>query len=107
MVIKMFNQNLRRIREFKKISQIEMAKKLQIPVTTYRNYENTSRQPDFDVLMKIASTLEVSVDKLIGNNSEEGYYSDLFYRIRMLPKSQLDSLNEFVDFLIFKNIYKH
>lgn len=107
MVIKMFNQNLRRIRESKKISQIEMAKKLQIPVTTYRNYENTSRQPDFEVLMKIASILEVSVDKLIGNHSEEGYYSDLFHRIRTLPKSQLDNLDTFVDFLIFKDTYKH
>ena len=101
-VIIMFNQNLRKIREDKRISQIEMAKILGIPVTTYRNYENTSRQPDFEVLVKMATTLGVSVDKLLGNTSDEGCYSDLFCRIRSLPKSKLHHVNEFIEFLIFK-----
>ena len=98
----MFNQNLRKIREDKKISQIEMSKILEIPVTTYRNYENTSRQPDFEVLIKIASTLGVSVDRLLGNTSNEGYYTDLICRIKTLPKSALHTLEEFIDFLIYK-----
>ena len=37
----MFHENLRSIRENREISQQQMAELIGIPVTTYRNYENT------------------------------------------------------------------
>lgn len=98
----MFNQNLRIFREKKGITQIQMAKLLGIPVTTYRNYENTSRQPDFDVLVNMSEILEISIDKLLGNNSLEGIHADLFLKIKLLSATSINELNSFVEYLLFK-----
>ena len=96
----MFHTNLRFARELKGYSQKEMAEKLELPVTTYRNYENTLREPSYDVLIKIAETLNLPVDELIGINlSDDGYHS-LFAKIRQLPEDKYDMLCNFVDFLL-------
>lgn len=60
----MFRERLRQTREEKNISQTEMANKLGIAVTTYRNYENTSREPNYDILVNISKVLNVSIDYL-------------------------------------------
>lgn len=64
-----FKENLRKYRENLNLSQKEFAEKLDINATTYRNYENSSREPDYDTLIKIAHALDVSIDTLLGVNS--------------------------------------
>lgn len=64
-----FKENLRKYRENLNLSQKEFAEKLDINATTYRNYENSSREPDYDTLIKIANALDVSIDTLLGVNS--------------------------------------
>lgn len=44
----------------------EFAEKLQIPYTRYVAYENKGVEPKLDVLCKIASTLNISIDELLG-----------------------------------------
>ena len=98
----MFNEILRETREEKNISQVQMAKLLGIPVSTYRNYENTSRQPAFDILIKMSAVLGVSIDHLLGNNSREGKYEELLYKIKLLPTDKIDDVNNYIDFLSYK-----
>ena len=74
----MFHSNLRNLREMSGYSQKEFADLVGIPVTTYRNYENTLREPSYDILIKIANILRVSVGELIGAESgDEKYAAEL------------------------------
>ena len=102
----MFNENLRLIREKKGISQTNMAKAVGIPVSTYRNYEKTTRQPSYETLIQIASILEISIDALLENKTEYGMYSDLFYRIKKLPAESIKELDVFVSYLNYKYFSK-
>ena len=63
-----FSQNLIAARKAKNISQKEMARLLNQPVTTYSGYETQGRQPKFEVLAKIAAILETSIDDLIAGD---------------------------------------
>ena len=69
----MFADRLKKIREELELKQTEVAKNLKIGVTTYNNYEKGIREPDFEMLKKIAEYLNVTTDYLLGltNNPHE------------------------------------
>lgn len=48
------------------ITQAQMAEKLNIPRSTYANYENNTREPNLDTLNKIANIFDISVNELLG-----------------------------------------
>ena len=96
----MFHKNLRDARESKGLSQTAIAEMLEIPVTTYRNYENTLREPSYDILIKISEVLEVSIDELLGAKINDSEFNLLFFKIKQVPKSKLNILSLFIDFLI-------
>lgn len=56
--------NLSEIRNAKKITQEQMAKRLNIGISTYNQYENSQRNIPFDVAEKIATILKVRVDDI-------------------------------------------
>lgn len=62
-----FGENLISLRESMHMSRGDLATLLDIPYTTLRNYETDQREPGHKLLIKIANTLNVSVDSLIGN----------------------------------------
>ena len=59
---------IKMMRKARGISQKEMSKICDIPVTTYSNYENNNREPNITQLEKIANALEVSLTDLLGIN---------------------------------------
>jgi len=61
----MIGQNLKFLRKRKEISQEEMAKKLGIPRSSYSGYENGVAEPPFDLLIKLADSLNISLDILL------------------------------------------
>ena len=63
----MFAENLKILRERKKITQQQLADKLEISRSTIGMYENGSREPDFETLELIADFFNVNMDRLIGN----------------------------------------
>lgn len=95
----MFHKNLRNARENCNYSQKELADMLKIPVTTYRNYENTLREPSFEILAKLSEILKVSTDELLGIKNDDEKYSRLFSKIKMLNENKLYMLTVFTDFL--------
>ena len=95
----MFHENLRQARENLEITQKEMAELVGIPVTTYRNYENTLREPGYDILIKISEVLGISTDELLGIKSSEDKYKPLFDKIRRLSEKKLQTLSALADFL--------
>ena len=52
------------LRSFIDINQVEMAKKLNIPISTYNVYENGRRTVPIEIAMKIAKILEVPVEEI-------------------------------------------
>ncbi len=69
----MLAKNLKKYRNKKKLSQEQMANKLDITRPAYTGYDTGRRKPSLDMLYKIANILEVSIDDLSGlkNNNTD------------------------------------
>lgn len=63
--------NIKMIRKNKNMSQKDMAKTLNIPCSTYSNYENNNREPSAELLKKIAYILDVNISDLLSINFKE------------------------------------
>ena len=61
-----FNEYLTKLRKSRVYTQAQMAEKLGISRSTYTNYENGNRTPDFEVLGRISEVLACSLDELFG-----------------------------------------
>ena len=57
---------IKQLREELGKRKAQVARELQIPYTTFVNYENEAREPNSEVLIMIANYFHVSVDYLIG-----------------------------------------
>jgi len=66
----MFSERLAKLRKSKKLSQYELAERLNYSRGQLSNYEQGSREPDYSTLCKIANFFGVSVDYLIGHSDE-------------------------------------
>lgn len=61
-----FAVNLRKYRKRKNLSQVKLSQALNYGYTAIANYESGRNEPSIDCLIKLAETLEVTVDELIG-----------------------------------------
>lgn len=68
-----FNKNLKACRERQGYTANEMATYLNITPAAYGAYELGKREPSFFMLVKIAKTLNVSTDELLGMPVGDGY----------------------------------
>lgn len=68
-----FGRNIRAAREAKYRMKKDFADALGIPATTYGQYENGKREPKYELLVKIADKLDVSLDQLLRNPADYSY----------------------------------
>lgn len=61
-----FNENLKAARERKNMTQKEVADNIGVAKSTYSLYESGNREPNVQTIKKIADTLNVSADDLLG-----------------------------------------
>lgn len=73
----MINENIKKYRKKKGISQEEMAVKLNVVRQTVSKWENGLSVPDADVLIRIAELLEVSVSQLLDMEEDINTGTDL------------------------------
>lgn len=66
-----FGEKLSELLEERNMTQKEFAKTLNIAPTTLNGYIKDKRQPDFELVRRIASELNVSVDLLLGGEGFE------------------------------------
>ena len=59
-------KRLKELRKEKKITQVKLASKLHYGYTAIANYESGRNQPNIRDLTKLANTLNVSIDYLVG-----------------------------------------
>lgn len=69
----MLTKRLKELRTKENLTQGELAEKINVPLTTYANWEQGKRIPDYNILSKLADIYDCSVDYLIGrtNNKNE------------------------------------
>lgn len=68
---------LKSYRKNLKITQAEMATKLNLPRSTYANYENNTRELNTETLNKIAVVLGVTIGDLVGTNGKPKFSTRL------------------------------
>lgn len=61
-----FGYRLRELREWKHLTQTQVAKRLNLSKTTISGYESNTRTPSLEVLKNLAVLFEVSTDYLLG-----------------------------------------
>ena len=64
---------IKELREEKNISQLELAKKLNLTQQSISLYEKGDREPSIDVLKSIANFFNVSLDYLLGKSDIRNY----------------------------------
>lgn len=62
----MLNERIKELRFVKGISQVDLAKRLNVSKQSVSNWENDNIQPSIEVLIKLADIFNVSTDYLLG-----------------------------------------
>lgn len=60
------NENIRRLRMARNISQVELAKALGVTKQSISNWENNNIQPSIDMLIRICDYFRVTTDYMLG-----------------------------------------
>lgn len=97
-----FCENLKKNRLENGYSQKDFAEKLGVAKSTYCMYENGYREPNVNIIKRIANLLDVSVDDLFGIDDSpavsKAEFSDLVQKYRALDADG----KETVDFILDK-----
>lgn len=85
------NENIRELRIQSGLSQVELAKKLNVSKQCVSNWENDNVMPSVEMLVKIADLFKVTTDMLLGKESLEmidasGLTSEQSAHIRQIIK---------------------
>ena len=73
----MLNENIKRLRKLKGLSQEELAIKLNVVRQTVSKWENGLSVPDSSMLIVLADELDTSVSTLLGESVSESASDDL------------------------------
>ena len=80
---------IRELREKKRLTQPELAEKINIKRPSITAYESGNQLPPVDTLMKIADFFNVSLDFLTGRTNDR-----MLHRLTELDKNELQGLTE-------------
>lgn len=76
-----FAERLKTLRKQVKLTQAQIAEKLDISQQAYASWERGAKKPTQENLVKIAQVLNVSVDFLVGNSEEKLDNIELLFRM--------------------------
>lgn len=76
-----FAERLKALRKQVKLTQAQIAEKLDISQQAYASWERGVKKPTQENLVKIAQVLNVSVDYLVGNSEEKLDNIELLFRM--------------------------
>lgn len=65
------NENIRVLRESFGLSQVDLAKKMNVSKQCISNWENDNVQPSIEMLEKLSDFFRVTTDYLLGRTAEE------------------------------------
>lgn len=73
-----FNEQIKKVRKIKNMTQIEMSKALGVDTSTYSLYESGKREPNIDKIRKICNILNVSSDFILETKFKVNEISQIF-----------------------------
>ena len=69
------HEQIRKLREARRLNQVELGKRLGVTKSCICNWENDNAQPSVEMLVRLASFFSVSTDYMLG--FEPGEYIDV------------------------------
>jgi transcriptional regulator with XRE-family HTH domain len=97
-----FRERLKAARELRKYSQSELASRAGMPPSSIAHFETGSRKPSFDTLRRLANSLEVTTDYLLGRVENPGLAEagdPLFRDVGKLTGADREIAKEFLQML--------
>ena len=85
-----FSSRIRECRETKGLTQKQVADQLGLSVVLWQKYENGTRTPTFDGLIKVAKFFECDVNYLLGITDDPIPGSALLLATEFIPIPQID-----------------
>jgi transcriptional regulator with XRE-family HTH domain len=65
-VLILIKDRLKQLRKSSEYTQGDLSKKLNVPISTYSNWEQGTRNPDYEKLIQLADIYDCTVDYLVG-----------------------------------------
>lgn len=107
----MFGDNLKALRTKHNLVQSELAQKLNISVRALSSYETNQREPNLELITKIAYYFHISLDELFGitpeiidSDDSEKKKKELSDKIKAMSDNEIKKVLEYVEFLESKRI---
>ena len=98
-----FANILKTLRTERQLSQLELATRLGISKSAVSMYEQGRREPDFDILNKIADIFQVDVDYLLGRTVSSSESEPVTIAAHLdtsdLTQDELDDVAEYIRFI--------
>lgn len=91
----LLGKRIKELRTKYNLTQAELAQQVGVTTATITAYECDSRQPSYEVLIKLAYTFKVSIDSLLLNRSED------IIDVSGLTTEQINNIQNLVNY--FKN----
>ncbi|MDX8046630.1 helix-turn-helix transcriptional regulator [Gracilibacillus sp. S3-1-1] len=111
----MLKKRLVSLRKEKGLSQYDAAERLGFSRGKLANYEQGTRQPDYETLIKIADFYDVSLDYLLGKSDKKETDRDskndadntedanlFFFDIEGLTEEEIDDIKRHIDYVKWK-----
>lgn len=102
-----FGDSLRKAREEKGLSQAELAEKAGLQPSAISHFESGRRSPSFDNLKRLADSLSVTVDFLLGRQPQPNFAGpvaeQLFRNFEQMTAADQDTVASFARMLAQKN----
>lgn len=104
-----FGERLKKLRKERKLTQTQLAEKLNAGKSTVAMWETCDREPDFEMLKKIADFFNVNTDYLLGRTDNPEPIDTLaFHRsddpMADLPEKARKSVEDYISYI--KEKYK-
>lgn len=93
-----FNENLKAAREYRGMTQKEVAESAGVAKSTYSLYESGGREPNVETIKKLADILNVSADRLLGIDDEPHTIAAHFDGTEY-SAAELNSIKEYAAFI--------
>lgn len=87
-------ENLKLIRQNSHLTQAQVAKELNIPITTYATYEQNKSMPSREILIKISDFFNCSIDYLLGHQAKNILYLDGFTSVQQKLITLIQKLSD-------------
>lgn len=94
-----FPERLRKLRENAKLSQIDLAKIMNVSNGSISKWERGERQPDYDTLKKISNFFNVTTDYLVGQSDSRTT------NISKIDSNYFNSPQEALSFLLKQEMF--